>query len=188
MQPKKRFQDSKSRVNNKKLLHASWMKLKSEEGEKVPVKETENSDFYAKEKIENSKGSKNYYHRQAPSYGPPLPLLPHHPTAAHGHHGYQVDHTPSMFSVINFFLVIVTFICVAFTGLQSESRDIVHLANYSAPIITVNVNTSSDSSSTSSAAISSNRTTVLGYIYPNGTLENITFPVVPIFPIFGGFG
>ena len=101
MQPKKRFQDSKSRVYNKKLHHASWMKLKSEEGGKVSVKETENSDFYAKEKIENSKGSKNYYHRQAPSYGHPLPLLPHHPTAAHGHHGYQVDNTPSMFSVIN---------------------------------------------------------------------------------------
>ena len=82
-------------------------------------------------------------------------------------------------------MVLGTLFGLALTHLHTEPNDTVYLANYSAPSVTVNVNSSSDSSSDSSASVvsSSNDTVILGYIYPNGTLENITIAI----PVIGGF-
>ena len=140
------------------------------------------------EAIENydfSEKSKNYYRPPIPSYKPPPPP-PHHPTTHH-FQGYKpfygVDFTPILVSLLPMFLVMGTIFGLALTKFHSED-DTVYLANYSAPIVTVNVNSSSDSDSASTSSVTStdNDTVILGFIYPNGTLENVTV----LIPTLGG--
>ena len=145
------------------------------------------NDQEAIKKYDFTEKSKTYYQPPLPSYLPPPPPLHHHtePELPGYKPVYEVDFTLIFLSLLPLFLVLGTLFGLALTHIHTESNDTVYLANFSAPSVTVNVNSSSASSSTSSATIVSNRTenVILGYIYPNGTLENITIAI----PVLGGF-
>ena len=151
--------------------------------------ESYKTDQEVAESYDFSEKSKNYYQPPIPAYMPP-PLL-HHPLHEHpGLYGHPVHFSPTVTFLLPLVLMVGAIIGLCLIELKAEPEDTVYLANYSAPIVTVNVNTTSDSDSSSSSAITYSRNDtdlILGYIYPNGTIENITL-LIPTFGGFGGFG
>ena len=132
-------------------------------------------DQEAMKKYDFTEKSKTYYKPPIPSYLPPPPPLHHHtePELPGYKPVYEVDFTPVFISLLPLFLVLGTLFGLAVTHTHTEAIDRVYLAKYIEPSVIVNVNSSSDSSSTSMVTVVLNNTenVILGYIYPNGTME-----------------